>query len=215
MTVSQQIANNGPPEDEIVVIERFKQALRQAMVANRLSERGLARKLGITIGTTQKYFRGRIHPMRIATEVNRKLALELGLTLDSLIHYYETGEYEGWAGFEEVVSWVQTQAGIEHVTPLLEAMTAMSARIGQSGVPCGDRGALVAAERYEWPLQELRDVGISDALRERMGLGDEVMERLATSGEFNDELVEAFSVAVNLEEEAVRAAFTRRKPVAS
>lgn len=197
------------------MISRFIQALRQAMVANRLSERGLARRLGITIGTTQKYFRARIHPMKVATGINRQLALALGLTLDGLIHYYETGEYEGWAGFDEVVSWMQTQAGIEHVTPLLEAMAAMTARVGQAGTTCGGGAAPVAAERYDWPLQELRDAGISDALRERMGLGDEAMERLATSGEFDDELVEAFSVAVNLEEEAVRAAFTRRKPVAS
>lgn len=47
-----------------------------------------------------------------------------------------------------------------------------------------------------------------------MGLTDDALERLATSGEFDDDLVEAFSVAANLDEAAVREAFRTRTSVA-
>lgn len=199
-----------PTED--LAIQRFQQALRQAMVVNGYSERKLAAALGITIGTTQKYFRGKIHPSRVATEITRKLARSLGTTIDALVQFYDTGQYEGGVDFEQVVAWMRSSAGAEHLAPLLAAMSAVSER----SAPCSEsqESQPLAAERYDWPLKELQAVGMSDALRERMGLGDEVMERLAATGQFDDALVEAFSVAVNLEEDAVREAFTNREPVA-
>lgn len=185
---------------------RFAQALRQAMARNRISERKLAAELGITIGTTQKYFRYQVHPLKVATGISQQLARLLGITLDALLVFYETGEFRNALSVAEVASWLRSDASTEHLMPMLEAVTDLSRRIA---------GAPPAAElpRYEWPLQELEAAGVSPALRQRMGLGDEVMERLATTGEFDDELVEAFSVAVNLEEAAVRKAFQNRAPV--
>jgi len=187
-------------------IERFVLALREAMVKHRFSERKLGEALEITIGTTQKYFKKNVHPLNVSTRVNRNLALLLGVSIDALMRYYEKGDYGSTTTFVEVVSWLRSSAGQEHMAPILEAMSAAS----QKGVPAAKA---LTRPRYDWPMEELRAAEISDALRERMGLGNEVLERLAVDGEFDDALVEAFSVATNLEEGAVREAFSKRIPV--
>lgn len=198
------VAQPSPPETE-----RFAQALRQAMVRHGLSERKLAIELGITIGTTQKYFRYKVHPFKVATGINRELARLLGITLDALVAFYETGEFRNGLGFEEVATWLRSEAGVEHMAPILRAMSELGQRVVE---PAAE---LVASlrPRYEWPIQELHNAGVSEALRRRMGLTEEALERLATTGEFDDDLVEAFSVAVNLEEDTVREAFSRRTAV--
>lgn len=188
-------------------IERFAQALRQAMVVNGLSERRLGTELGITIGTTQKYFRGQVNPMNVATRINKGIAEKLGVTLDELVRFYETGEYAATLKFDQVVNWVRSSAGAEHMAGIICALSDATKREKAAALADEPR-----PEPYLWPEQELADAGISDALRERMGLGAEVMARLRDRGEFDDALVEAFSVAVNLEEEAVREAFRERRP---
>lgn len=186
---------------ELVEIERFAQALRQAMAVNGLSERRLAAALGITIGTTLKYFRGLVHPMKVATGINHRLAALLGTSTDSLVAFYETGAYESELSLANVVKWLRSNVEQEHLAVIVQALAEV-----------GNRKPL-ASERYDWPKQALEDEGISVALRQRMGLSDEALERLATTGEFDDELVEAFSVATNFEEDAVREAFMARRPV--
>lgn len=190
-------------------VVRFTQALRQAMVRNRLSERRLATELGITIGTTQKYFRQRVHPLKVATGINRELARLLGITLDALLAFYETGEFRNALSFEEVASWLRSDAGVEHMAPMLRAMSELGQRVVE---PAAELVALLRP-RYDWPLEELEAANVSASLRKRMGLTEEALERLATTGEFDDELVEAFSVAANYEEDAVREAFRTRTPV--
>lgn len=192
-----------PPGEDPVIYERFAKALRQAMAANHWSERQLAKQLHITIGTTHKYFRSGVHPLRVATEINRNLARVLGITLDALVHFYETGEYENQLSFNEVISWVRSSAGMEHIGPILEAMSSATNK----------KSDLAGMEPYTWPREELDQAEVPQRLRERMGLTQEVLDGLEKHGVFDDELVEAFSVATNLEEDAVRDAFTKRRRV--
>jgi transcriptional regulator with XRE-family HTH domain len=203
--MSDAIETTAAREGDQEALQRFGQVLRHAMVVNGLSERRLASALGITIGTTQKYFRGKVHPLKVATEITYKLAGLLGMTSDSLVRFYEGGAYESDLTLEDVVRWLRSNAGQEHLGPLLEAMSQVGNR---EGLP-PKRETL---KPFTWPMQELVDAGISPALRERMGLGDEVMERLSLRGEYTEEMVEAFSVAANLEVEAVREAFKARVP---
>lgn len=192
--------------------QRLAAALRQAMVQHGFSERKLATALGITIGTTQKYFRGRVEPMRVSTGISRELARLLGVTLDALVHFYETGEWSSKVTFEEVVSWLRSEAGVEHMAPILRAMGDASSKA--SCPECQPWvGAAPAAEPYTWPIEELQRAGVSDRIRERMGLTDDVLKALAERGEFTDEAVEAFSILADWEEDAVREAFSRRGPV--
>jgi len=210
MTNASTQSSAAPGESDEVAVHRFAQALRQAMVVHGYSERRLATELGITIGTTQKYFRGKVHPLKVATGISQKLAALLGVTLDALVHYYASGDYESGVTFSEVVSWVRSSAGLEHITPMLEAMS-VAGRRSTAGEP--ESAEVTPPPPYTWPIEELRNVGMSDALRERMGLGDEVLRRLAERGEYDDALVEAFSVAVNIAEDEVRKAFAGRRPI--
>jgi transcriptional regulator with XRE-family HTH domain len=196
-------------------LERFAKALRQAMVVNQVSERKMATMLGITSGTTQKYFRGEVDPLKVGTGVNRGLARMLGVSLDQLCDFYETGKYtkelSAAVGFEDVVSWMQTQDGAEHIAQILET----AARVCKQGPSlmgnCEESGAKL--EPFTWPLDELKNAGVSAALQERMGLTAEVLRALVEDGKFDDELVEAFSVATNLDPREVRKAFEKRLPI--
>lgn len=174
------------------------------------SERRLATELGVTIGTTQKYFRSMVHPLRVSTGVNRRLAVLLGITLDALVKFYETGEFESDLSFDEIVSWVRSTAGTEHFSRILEAMTAASQRtLAVAALPPAQE-----KRPYIWPREELQGAEVPEWLQERMGLTREALDLLEQDGVFSDELVAAFAVATNYEEEAVREAFTKRQPVA-
>lgn len=199
-------------------LDRFAKALRQAMVVNQISERKMATLLGITSGTTQKYFRGEVDPWKVGTGVNRGLARLLGVSLDQLCDFYETGEYApevaAGVGFEELVAWMQTEAGAEHIGQILET----AAKVCREGplvrLPAEGCGAEPPRrERFTWPLEELEAAGVSAALRERMGLTADALEALVEDGEFDESLVEAFSVATNLDIEEVRKAFEKRLPI--
>jgi transcriptional regulator with XRE-family HTH domain len=192
---------SSPPE-----ILRFAEALRRAMIQNQCSERKLASELGITIGTTQKYFRGLVHPLKVATGINHRLAAMLNTSLDELVNYYITGEHGSEISFEQVVAWLNSKAGAEHLAPVLFAAS-NAARGGT------DACAKEKKERFTWPLEELAAAKVSPALRGRMGLTDEALEALCSEGVFDDELVEAFSIATNLDEGEVRKAFANRLPI--
>lgn len=153
-------------------VERFAQALRQAMAINGFSERRLGTELGITIGTTQKYFRGAVNPMNVSTRINKGLAEQLGVTLDQLVHFYETGEFDSVLTFEQVVAWIRSRAGHEHVAPIVCSLSEAASRAKEGrALPAACEPEPARPEPYTWPEQELADVGLSDALRERMGLG--------------------------------------------
>lgn len=205
----EERAASGQPSPAVV---RFGKALRQAMVVNRLSERQMAARLGITSGTTQKYFRGEVDPMRVSTAVNKALAGLLGVTTDQLVAYYESGEFDkevvGGITFEEVTAWLRSPAGAEHIGTVLE----VAAQVCKQG-PVQPLQPDEPLPRYTWPVEELEAAGVSAALRKRMGLTDEELRPLIEDGVFDDDLVEAFSVATGLAAEEVRKAFRLRMPI--
>jgi|LakMenEpi03Aug12_release.lakeMendotaPanAssembly.Ray.scaffolds.fasta_scaffold262821_2 transcriptional regulator with XRE-family HTH domain len=194
---------------------RFAKALRQAMIVNEISERRMAAMLGITSGTTQKYFRGEVDPLKVGTGVNRGLARLLGVSLDQLVDYYETGSYakemDAGLSFEKVASWMQSSDGIEHIGSILQA----AAKVCQRGAVADLSAAAPAAplKPFTWPLEELKSAGVSEALQERMGLTVEALRALVEDGQFDEELVEAFSVATNLDPKEVHKAFKGRKAI--
>jgi transcriptional regulator with XRE-family HTH domain len=185
--------------------KRFAEALRRAMIRHRCSERKLATDLGITIGTTQKYFRGMVHPLKVATGINSKLAGLLGITLEDLVRFYETGEMSSTVELPQVLSWVRSTAGMEHMSEILRALA-------EVGSGCA-HAKPAEVQPFTWPLEELDNAKVSPALRQRMGLTEEALDALVQRGEFDDELVEAFAVATNLDEAEVRKAFETRLPM--
>jgi len=151
-----------------------------------------------------------VHPTKVGFEIQAKLAGVLGHSIDELYRYYETGEWTSDLTLDDVTGWLQSTAGAEDFPAIMQSLAAASARMGK---PPAEPEA-IKLEPYTWPMEALQEAGITDKLRERMGLGNEVLKELTLNGVFDDELVEAFSVATNLDEKAVREAFQSRQPIA-
>ena len=186
------------------------------MVSGSLSQRALCDRIEITIGTLTKYLRGDVSPFKVGLRIQWCLARELGVTLDALCAYYEDGEYATAVSVELVESWIRSEAGQADLPRLMMSLTDAGKRWLEGGGEGGAPAALPPAriKPYTWPIEELKEAGVSDKFRERMGLTDEALKRLAEDGEFDDELAEAFSIACNYELEAVLEAFRNREPIA-
>ena len=195
-------------------IARFINCLNQAMVAGKHSQRDLCARIGVTIGSLTKYLRGDVAPLRVGLGIQAALAHELGVTVDALYAYYTRGEYVTEVTVEQVVSWIRSDAGQTDLPELMESLKDAGQR-WMGGAP--EPKSLPAArdpEPYTWPIEELKECGVSELFRERLGLTDAALKKLATKGEFTDELAEAFGIACNYRKEAVIEAFTNRAPVA-
>lgn len=202
-------------------VERFIGAIGQAMVVNKLSQRGLAARCGVTIGAITKYLRGEVEPDNVSFGVQRRLAEALGVTIDSLWNYYETGAYHSAVTVRDIESWLRSEAGQEDLPVLMsslqEAGTRWLEEKGEGGRCHGsaagvESGAEVVVQRYTWPREELAAAEVSERMLKRLGLTEEVLDALEL-GEYDDEVVEAFSVACNYEEAAVREAFEGQRAV--
>lgn len=200
--------------DEREQIARFVNCLHQAMVSGRLSQRQLCERIGITIGSLTKYLRGSVAPLRVGTGIQAALARELGVTLDALVAYYVHGHYVTEVSVESVESWIRSEAGQADLPRLMASLTDAGQRWMTGSVEVQALPPAPEVQRYTWPIEELKECGVSDKWRERMGLGDEALERLAVSGEFDEELAEAFGIACNYETEAVIEAFRKREAIA-
>ena len=128
--------------------QRFVQSIHQALVVNKYSQRELCAVLGITIGTLTKYLRGAVNPNNVGVSKIRALAKELGITTNSLLDYYDTGEYRSTLTIDDVASWIRSTAGQEDLPQLLAAASEASMRssvpsveLDKSPVPFTDEDA--------------------------------------------------------------------------
>ena len=193
-----------------VRIDRFERAIRAALLGPpEISQRDLSEKLDITIGSLSKYLRGEVLPEKVGFGIQCRLAEVLGHSVDALMRYYDTGEWSSETQLQDVVSWLQSDATQADIPQLLQSLSLATGRLsGVSPNPNSD------SQDYLWPLQELKSSGVSDKLRNKLGLSDEALWKLAKEGTFDDELVEAFSLACDFEESAVREAFKKRAAIA-
>ena len=192
-----------------VSTERFVRAIRTALIGPpELSQRDLCKKLGVTIGSLSKYLRGEVAPGKVGFDVQCKLASVMGHTVDSLQRFYDTGEWSSETTLQDVVDWIRSDAGQADLPAILESMQVMTSRVNDVSSDTS------AKSDYLWPLTELKAAEVSDKMRKKLGLTDEALWALAKEGKFDDDLVEAFGLACDYEEDAVREAFTNRVPVA-
>ena len=197
---------------EVEQTERFVRSLQQAMAVHGLSQRDLSARIGVRIGTMTKYLRGDVAPLRVGVGIQAALAAVLGVTTDALLAYYRTGEYATAIDVDDVTSWIRSDARQGDLPALMAALQEAGVRWTQEALPPEEVPLTLAP--FVWPIEELKGAGISDRFRERLGLTDEALKRLATTGEFDEDLAEAFSVACNYELPAVLEAFRNRKPIA-
>lgn len=195
------------PEEEEQT-KRFRAALMQALVSNDCSQRELSERIGVTIGTMTKYLRMVVSPFKVGLGIQRLLAKELGITLDALVAYYETGEYQTGLTLADVEGWIRSSAGQQDLPAIMKSMHEAAIKALE---PAGEKAA--TPEAYAWPIEELKKAKVSDSMRERLGLTAEALRRLATEGEYDDEMVEGFALVTGHSADAVRLAFSERKPV--
>ena len=190
-------------------VERFQKAIRTALIGPpELSQRDLCAKLGCTIGSLSKYLRGEVEPTKVGFEIQCKLANVLGHSVDALNRYYTTGEWTSDTSIKTVLSWIRSDAGQADLPAILDSMQAMATRTSSA-----DQGSDSDSKDYLWPLTEIRQAEVSDKMRKKLGLSDDRLWKLAKEGKFDEDLVEAFSLACDYQEDAVREAFTKREPI--
>lgn len=202
-------------DDMSAKTQRFIAALGQAMVVNKLSQRGIADRCGVTIGAITKYLRGEVEPDNASFRVQRRLAEALGVTVDSLWKYYESGEYSSGVSIRDIEGWLRSEARQEDLPVLMDALREAGTRWlqnkGCSGESSVDEG-VEEEQPYLWPREELEAAKVPDRMLQRLGLTEEVLEAL-DQGEYDEDVVEAFSLACNYDVEAVREAFAERRPI--
>lgn len=194
-------------------IGRFVRALHQAMAVHSLSQRDLSARMGIQIGTMTKYLRGDTAPLKVGVGIQAALAGVLGVTTDALLAYYRTGDYATAISCVDVESWIRSDAQQHDLPALMAALQEAGQRWSGVGPVAELARQPALPPPYSWPIEELKDSGISDKFRKRLGLTDAALKKLATTGEFDDELAEAFSVACNYELPAVLEAFKNRQSI--
>ena len=92
----------------------------QALALNNYSQRELSERIGITIGTMTKYLKQVVPPFKVGLGIQRLLAKELGVTMDALVAYYETGEYLTGVSLTDVERWIRSSAGQQDLPSLMK-----------------------------------------------------------------------------------------------
>ena len=191
--------------------DRFKRALQEALIGPpAISQRDLSDLIGVKIGSLSKYLRKEVDPYKVNFQTQCLLAKRLGCSTDELHLYYRTGEWHSNLSLDDVTGWLRSQAVQEDLPAIMESLTATTMRVSGQGLASSEQPEPEKPEPYTWPVEALQEAGITDKWRERMGLGNDVLERLVKEGVFDDEAVEAFSIALKLEQKAVREAFENR-----
>lgn len=200
-------------------IGRFVSTLNQAMVVNGFSQRRLAREIGVESGTFTKYLQGRIDPLRVSSGIQANVAKALGVTCDALMAYYNEGRYLTDLGLTAIEAWIKSEAGQQDLPALLGALQEAGRRWSETREDsCGGAATLPEPKPepvvvYEWPIRAIERLGIPQGVLDRMGVTEEALRALSERGEFDDELVEGFSLVADLEDEVVRKAFEAQEPV--
>lgn len=198
-----------PSTENASQTEHFRRALMQALALNNYSQRELSERIGITIGTMTKYLKQVVPPFKVGLGIQRLLAKELGVTLDALVAYYETGEYLTGVSLTDVESWIRSSAGQQDLPSLMKSMHEAALRAA------GSEAAPAEIPPYTWPIEALKAADVSDAMCERLGLTLSNLNLLAKEGVYDDEMVEAFALVTGLASDAVRRAFDTRSPVSA
>lgn len=110
-------------------IQRFIQAINQSLTVNSWTQRELCEQMGITIGSMSKYLAGKVDPNDVKFRVQAALARTLGLTADSLFHFYESGEYHSAITLADVQEYLRTQVQSTDLPAILKDVADASARL--------------------------------------------------------------------------------------
>jgi transcriptional regulator with XRE-family HTH domain len=194
--------------EERTQIKRFVQAIGHALVSGGMSQRELCQRLDISVGTMTKYLRGTVAPLKVGTGIQHLLAQQLGVTLDALVAYYQTGQYATSVSLDAVASWIRSDAGQKDLPEIMASLQEAGSRWIGAPAP-----AAQVLPRYDWPRQELVRLKIPQGVRDRLGLTDEALEKLSVCGQYDDAMVEGFAALIGVSEQQARKAFESREEI--
>lgn len=106
----------------------FIEVLNDVRTRRSWSQRKLCEEMDITIGTLTKYLRGVVDPGRVGSDKLRRLAACRGVTLDSLMRYFDNGVFSESLTLDDVASWIRSEAGQQDLPLLLDALSDSSTR---------------------------------------------------------------------------------------
>lgn len=190
-------------------IQRFISALNQALVVNGFSQRKLAAEMGVESGTFTKYMKGLVDPIRVGAGIQAALAKTLGVTVDSLLAYYDSGHYLNQLNAEAVESWIRSEAGQEDLPELLQALM----EAGDRWLKKPKKQPAAAIAPFSWPREEIEALGLPEPALEKLGIRMDAIERLGSEGTVDEALVEGFALLLHVDARAVRQAFEKRRPL--
>lgn len=190
-------------------IERFISALNQALVVNGYSQRKLAAEMGVESGTFTKYIKGLVDPLRVGAGIQAELARALGVTVDSLLAFYQSGQYLNQLNADAVESWIRSEAGQEDLPELLQALM----EAGDRWLRKPKKEPAAALAPFPWPREEIEAMGLPWPALEKLGIRADALEQLEVAGVVDEALVEGFALLLHADLSEIRKAFTERRPL--
>ena len=143
--------------------ERFAAVIKTTSNKRGISLRQLCDILDIQSGTMTKYTKADIDPWCTKSKIQASLAEALGVTTDSLMHYYETGEYITGVSLNAVESWISQEAMPGDASTIVTALAEMHKRASN------------VKSVYEWPRRVLKESMFDSNTLELMGITEEMV----------------------------------------
>lgn len=203
--------------DDQTHCRNFMQALRKAMIVRGWGVRELSKAIGVEMGTMTKYLKCRVSPYRIGFGIARNLAAELGVTMESLDLYFQTGDFGNGesipVNLDQVETWIRTRAGASDLLAITEAHHVLLRKVMATDAQSSAIEAKPEPEPYTWPREALAATGTPQVALDVMGLSDPVLDALEQRGEYDDQVVRLFAGLLKQSEEVIRTAFEARMPL--
>lgn len=202
--------------DDQTHCRNFMQALRKAMIVRGWGVRELSKAIGVEMGTMTKYLKCRVSPYRVGWGIMRNLAAELGVTMEALDLYMQSGDFGNGesipVNLDQVETWIRTRAGQGDLLALTAAHNELVMKLMNSGAQPAEAEAKPPAP-YTWPREALEATGTPQVALDVMGLSEPVLDALEQRGEYDDQVVRLFAGLLKQSEDTIRTAFEARMPV--
>ena len=145
----------GQKSDNATEVKRFIESLNQAMVMHNISQRKLGDEIGVSIGTVTKYLRGEVNPFDVRSRITRNLANKLGVTIEALYKFYDTGEYKDTLTIKDVESWIRSTSESKDLPRILSALSVSQKKLQGEDSP---KSEAVVEKNAEPPKPSKADI---------------------------------------------------------
>jgi transcriptional regulator with XRE-family HTH domain len=189
------------PDDPATKVrkERFAAVIKTTAKKREISLRQLCDILDIQSGTMTKYTKAEIDPWCTKSKIQASLAEALGVTTDSLMHYYETGEYITGVSLNAVESWISQEAMPSDASTILTALAEMHKRASN------------IKQVYSWPRRVLEGSNFDSNTLTLMGITEEMIATVERGGNVDEILARVIAHIIGKDAKEVADAMACQK----